>query len=123
MFESTTSKIGLMGGILAIIGAVSPWAISLRYGVYRGFECGPGMLTLILGLVGIPCMAKLLKKTTVLALGLAIFLVTILSYGIADYYTTEPSERAVIRLGDGVWVSLLGDILLAIGGGRSVDGC
>jgi hypothetical protein len=61
-------------------------------------------------------MAKLLKKTTVLALGLAIFLVTILSYWIADYYTTEPSERAVIRLGDGVWVSLLGDILLAIGG-------
>lgn len=122
--------IGILGGILVLVGCVLPW-LSVSYTLLgvplsislSGFGIWQGLLALIFGILGL-IMAVLRKKvTSILALvfGILALLMIVLAMmeigAVTAQYQLLGYAGISIGMGFGIYIALIGAILLMAGGG------
>jgi len=118
--------VGILGGIVAMVGAMLPWwNVSASAG---GFSVGlpvlgifwiGGILALVFGILGLVFSALKQPVMGVLALvmGLLVAVVSMV-YGamIPTASVSAGGASGSITAGFGYWISLIGGLLLAVGG-------
>ena len=123
----TYGKVGLLGGVLAFVGALLPWwnvsaaggGVSVSVPVLGIFTIG-GILAALFGIIGI-VFARMKPSVPTVGLTLAMGAMTAVASLVwgAMFPTASVSgggASASISAGFGFWISLVGGVLLVLAG-------
>lgn len=119
--------VGILGGIVAIVGTMLPWwqvtasaggYISVSVPLLGIFTLG-GLLVLVFGVLGLVFAAlnKPVTQVVALVMGLlAAVIALVMGAFVPTVSVSIPGASGSITAGFGFWISMVGGLLLAVGG-------
>lgn len=116
--------LGAIGGIIALIGTFLPWGTVTLLGIPIGIPgwAGVGFLTVIFAILGLVLVLIPKKITAILALvfGVLALVFALLQYlGVSAVVALAQLGGGTGSMGVGGYISMLGCILLIVGGGMA----
>ena len=109
---TTNQKVCILGAILVVIGAFSPWATWGFFSVAG--TSGDGVITLIVGLVvGASSFSPPSNKKRIAYLGLGLIIILIGCVDASNVAGIAAAPFGIqVKIGSGLWLTILGGLLI-----------